>query len=657
MTKSLFDTLAQVSKKRYDSMFSNSTVSLGEFLEICKDDEMAYASAAKRLLLAIGEPTLIDTAMDQRLGRIFMNKRIKVYPAFQEFFFGAEDTVQSLVSYLRHADEGLEESKQIPYFLGPVGGGKSSLVEMLKQLMETQPVYVLKAGDEISPVFDNPLSLFNNPQQIKLLEKDFKIPARTIVTRPSPWAMEKLKEFHGDVSKFSVEKVFPSRDYQVCISKIEPGDPNNQDISTLVGKVDIRQLENYAQNHPYAYSYSGGLCRGNRGLTEFAEMFKADIKTLNPLLEATQGHTYKGTENMAGLPYEGIVLAHSNEAEWEKFRNNRTNEAFLDRVFIIKVPYCLRVTEEVKIYEKMLNNSALSQAPCAPDTLRLMASWSCMTRYVEPENSTMWSKLRVYDGENIKDTDPRAKPLQEYYDQAKEVLGAPNEGMKGMSTRFAFKVLSKTFDMDAEEIGANPVHLFYVLENDIDQEHLPKETKEKYIDFIKSLLIPKYMEFLEKELRLAYIESYKEYGQTIFEKYVQYADAWLGDSDFRHPETHEMYDKKALDDELSKIEKPAGIANPKDFRNEVVNFVLRYRADKHVHPRWDAYEKMKTVIEKKMFSATEDIMPIISFGAKSTKDEQRKHEDFISRMLDRGYTKRQVKLLVEWYQRMKKSTT
>ena len=185
----------------------------------------------------------------------------------------------------------------------------------------------------------------------------------------SPWAVKRLQEFNGDISKFRVVKLFPSILEQVAIAKTEPGDENNQDISALVGKVDIRQLERYAQNDADAYSYSGALCRANQGLMEFVEMFKAPIKVLHPLLTATQEGNYNATEGLSALPFQGIILAHSNESEWQSFRNNKNNEAFLDRVYIVKVPYCLRVSEETQIYEKLLRESTLNEAPCAPGTL------------------------------------------------------------------------------------------------------------------------------------------------------------------------------------------------------------------------------------------------------------------------------------------------
>ena len=162
----------------------------------------------------------------------------------------------------------------------------------------------------------------------------------------SPWAVKRLDEFDGDVSKFSVVKLYPSKLRQIGVAKTEPGDENNQDISSLVGKLDIRKLEHFSQNDPDAYSYSGALNRTTQGLMEFVEMFKAPIKVLHPLLTATQEGSYAGTENIGAFPYQGIIVAHSNEAEWQQFKNNKNNEAFLDRISVVKVPYCLRASEE-----------------------------------------------------------------------------------------------------------------------------------------------------------------------------------------------------------------------------------------------------------------------------------------------------------------------
>ena len=625
-------------------------MSVEDYLLGCRNDPLMHASAPERLLAAIGEPEIIDTSRDQRLGRIFMNRTIRRYKSFANFY-GMEGTIEHIVSFLRHASQGLEERKQILYLLGPVGGGKSSLAERLKALMETHPIYALKAGEEISPIFESPLALFDAEQHGAFIEDTYGIPRRRLTGMISPWARKRLDEFSGDISQFKVIRLMPSRMRQIAIAKTEPGDENNQDISSLVGKVDIRKLEMLSQNDPDAYSYSGGLNRANQGMLEFVEMFKAPIKMLHPLLTATQEGNYIGTENIGAIPFTGIIMAHSNESEWANFKNNKNNEAFIDRIYVIKVPYSLQATEERHVYEKLLRESDLSKAPCAPGTLDMLARFSVLTRLREHENSNLYSKMRVYDGEMLREIDPRAKSIQEYRDAA-----GVDEGMSGTSTRFAFKALSATFNHDSSEIAADPVHLMYVLEGMVRQEQFPAETEAKYLEFIKGELAPRYAEFIGNEIQKAYLESYNDYGQNLFDRYVAYADAWIEDLDFKDPDTGQLLDREVINQELSKTEKPAGIANPKDFRNEVVKFALRMRASNDGrNPSWTSYEKIREVIEKRMFSQVEDLLPVISFGSKKDGDTASKHDEFVARMIERGYTERQVRRLVEWYIRVKQA--
>lgn len=632
----------------------HETMTIMEYLEKAKTDNGLYASPAERMLKAIGEPIVVDTSKDERLSRIFMNRTIKVYPSFSDFY-GMEDTIERIVGYFKHSAQGLEERKQVLYLLGPVGGGKSSIAERLKELMERFPIYALaieRNGElEISPVFESPLGLFKPGKYGERFETEYGIERRYLTGLLSPWAVKRLDEVRGDVRKFSVVRLMPSKLRQIAIMKTEPGDENNQDISTLVGKVDIRKLEMYSQNDADAYSFSGALCRGNQGVVEFVEMFKAPIKTLHPLLTATQEGNYIGTEEIGAIPFNGIVLAHSNEAEWATFKANKNNEAFIDRIYITKVPYCLRVNEEVSIYKKLLSSSALFQAPCAPQTLDMLAQFCTLTRLKPHENSNLYSKMRVYNGENLKEIDPKAKSPQEY----KDVAGV-DEGMNGISTRFAFKILSATFNFDPNEVSADPVHMMYVLEQSIKREQFAEAQEKKYMQYIREYLGTKYAEFLGKELQKAYLESYSEYGQNLFERYVEYAEHWIDDQDYKDPDTGQIFKRDILDAELVKIEKPAGIANPKDFRQEVTKFVLRHRARNNGEsPRWTSYEKLREVIEKKMFSSTEELLPVISFGAKRSAEDEKKHGAFLERMKERGYSIRQTRRLVEWYMRVQKS--
>ena len=529
----------------------------------------------------------------------------------------------------------------------------STIGERLKSLVEKYPIYVLQVGDELSPVFESPLGLFDVEKMAPQVSAAYGIPLRYFTGLPSPWAVKRLQELGGDISQMRVARIWPSKLKQVAIAKTEPGDENNQDISCLVGKVDIRQLEHYSQNDPDAYSYSGALCRGNQGITEMVEIWKAPIKVLHPLLTATQEGNYVGTEAIGGIPFQGVVFAHSNESEWQTFRNNKSNEAFLDRICVIKVPYCLRTDEEQQIYEKLLQNSSLGSAPCAPKTLEILSQFCVMSRLKPHENSNLWSKMRVYNGENIRDSDPRAKTIVEYRDAA-----GVDEGMSGISTRFAFKILSQTFNFDNTEVAADPVHLMYVLEQSIRREQFPEEIEMKYLEFIKEWIAPKYIQFLEKELQKTYLESYDEYGQNIYDRYVAYADAWISDSDYRDPDTGQLLNREVLNKELEKIEKPANIANPKDFRGEFVNYVLRARGRSEnagKNPKWTEYQKFREVIEKKIFSSTEELLPIISFGSKRNSEDLEKHQGFVNRMVAQGYTPSQCRRLVEYYIRQSKS--
>jgi len=626
-----------------------------EYFDLCKKDPMTYASASERMVDAIGEPVLVDTAKDPRLSRIFTNRTIRQYPAFEDFY-GMENTIENVVGFYRHAAQGLEERKQVLYLLGPVGGGKSSLAERLKELMEVHPIYVLVTEDgRVSPIFESPLGLVQDPAMRKKISEEYNIPMRYFGQIPSPWAVKRLEEFEesgGGTANFKIMRMKPSKLQQVGVSKTEPGDENNQDISSLVGKVDIRMLEAFSQSDTDAYSYSGGLNRTTQGMLEFVEMFKAPIKMLHPLLTATQEGNYVGTESGAAMPYDGTILAHSNESEWKQFRSNKNNEAFLDRICVVKVPYCLRVSDEIKVYEKMISSSSLEGSPCAPMTLEMLARFSVLSRLIEHENSTMYSKMQVYDGEDLRESDPRAKSMQEYRD-----IAGVDEGMSGQSTRFAYKVLSKTFNFDPDEVAADPVHLMSVLEESVRKEQFQEETEVKLVSFIKRELAEKYSEFLGNEIQKAYLESYAEFGQNLFMRYLDYADAWVQNNDYKDPDTGLLLNRDAINAELEKIEKAGNIGNPKDFRNDVVGFCIRAKAKTGKDVQWTEYATMRDVIEKRMFGQLEDLLPVISFGAKKDSETDKKHSDYVQRMVDRGYTPKQVRRLSEWFMRVRKSSS
>lgn len=619
------------------------TMSLEEYFDLASRDSSMYSTAAERLLKAIGKPKVIDTATDPRMSRLFNNRTIKLYEPFKDFY-GLEEVVEKIVSYLEHSAQGLEERKQILYLLGPVGGGKSSLSEKLKELMEKEPFYAIKG----SPLNESPLGLLRLFP--KLRESFKKIPESRLPACASPWLVKRVDELDGDISQLEVIKLYPSQHRQVAVTKTEPGDENNQDISTLVGKLDIRKLEHHAQDDPDAYRFNGGLCLGNRGILEFVEMFKAPLKVLHPLLTATQEGNYKATEALSSIPFEGLILAHSNESEWQSFKDNKSNEAFLDRVYIVKVPYCLRYTEEEMIYNKYINESIHDIKKSAPHTLSSLAKFSVLSRLEPVAGDKIVAKLEAYNGDSMRDKyADKDLSLTKFRDNASLA-----EGFSGTSTRTAFKILSKCYNFDTEERAANPVHLFHLLKEYIRSADADKNTKELHMSFLDSYLIPDYVEELRKDIQICYLDSYSEYGQAIFEKYIAYADAWIEDHDYRDPDTGQIYDRSALNKELETIEKPAGISNPKDFRHEVVTANLRYaakNAGKSIP--WVENTRIKEVLEKKLFNAIDEILPQLSFE----KEGDEKAENFIKRMKERGYTQRQARLVVKFFeQHMKESS-
>ena len=642
----LLDRYKDTYEKRNEVIYT-----LEEYLKEAKKDHMFYAGAAERLLKAIGEPELIDTSKNDRLNRIFGSRIIKFYKVFADFY-GMEEVIERLVSYLKHSAQGMEESRAIFYLLGPVASAKSSLAERLKLLMQQYPIYVLTdAEGNLSPTLESPLGLFNVDDAGTL-----KIPERCLKSRPSGWALKRLDEYEGDLSKFKVTRVFPDQYKQIGVATTVASDQQNQDVSTLVGKLDIRKLETFEQKDPDAYSYSGGLSQANQGLLDFVEMFKAKIDVLNPLLTATQEHYYEPTEKIGLLPFDGIIMAHSNESEWQQFKENKANEALLDRIFIVEVPYCLRVNEEVQIYKKLLDHSELNGAPTAPETLEILARFFVLTRLESPtgedtpdESKTSYkAKMRVYNGEDLKNRGITALSFPEY-----RQLASKDEGFAGLSVRLAEKVLAAVYNNDPEELAADPVTLFKILKDTIYKERFPESIETTYNAFLTEILEPDYVKVLEKKFQSAYLDSYHEYGQNRWERYFLFADHYIREQAFRDPDTGQMYDREALNKELEKIEKPAKIANPTDFRHDVVNYCIRYRAD-HAGktPDWTEYTPIKRVIEANMFSKVSDLLPVISFTGHKNKADQERHNVFIDNMLKEGFTKKQIKIQVDWYAQM-----
>lgn len=630
------------SKVRHHSN-KNEVMSMEDYLKLVKKDKSVSRGPAERLLAAIGEPTLVNTTSSRRLLRIFGNTTIRRYKPFEKIF-GIEPTIEKIVDFLKHASQGLEESRQVLYLRGPVGTAKSTISEILKKLMEQEPIYILGISDDKgnfapSPVNESPLGLFQKEDA-----KTLGVSEQALSERISPWARKRLDELEGDLSKFFVLKTYPNQSLERAVAKVEPGDSNNTDISILVGKTNIRMLSKFNQDDPDSYSYSGGLCKANQGLMEFVEMFKADIDVLNPMLTAIQEHNYNGTEGIGSIPFTGIVLAHSNDTEWQEFKKDKKNEAMIDRSCLIDVPYNLRVNEEIDINRAFLSRSSLSDAIVAPHTLELLGQFTVMTRLVGEDERSVETKMRVYNGESMKEKDPKAKSFEEYQKNKDE-----DEGFVGMSTRNVFKVLANVFDQDPLEQSADPVNLFKSLNTFI--ETCGKDIQPA-LQAIREIIMGKYKDLVTDDIQTAYLDTGDDFCQAEFDRYIMYAQAWSERLDYRDPNTNELITVEQLEKELRKIEEPLGVFNVNDFRYEAVNFALsaQLKNDGEM-PRWNQYEKLAAVIRERMRANMESMLPVITFNTKKTSEQSERHDQFVQRMEEMGYTKRQLQRVVEW-QRM-----
>ena len=637
---------------RYKQKYASEpeVMSLMDYLEEAKVNKEMYLSPAERLLKAIGSDVEINTKEDPVLARLYDNKKIKTYPSINEMYIGQYDVIANIVGFLRNAARGLEASKQILYLLGPVGGGKSTLADILKRLMEQQPFYALAVVRDgsltISPIHENPLGLFSK-DDAELLN----IAPQYLLGRHSPWAHKRLIDLQGDITKFKVVKLYPDEARHIAIAKTEPGDENNQDISALVGKLDISKAALLGQSDPDCYEFSGSLCRGNRGIMEFMEMFKAPIKMLHPLLGATQEHQYNPTEQFSAIPFEGIILAHSNETEWQAFKNNKTNEAFIDRTHIIKVPYELRKDNVVKIYKKELNRGALKDCSIDPHVLDTAAKLQlAATLYEDSLNEEkMITKIKIYNGENVKDSKPGSKSYQEHRKHRANL----EEGMTShTSLRTMFKILSQTFDIADGEITASTVDLLGLYKQYISGGNFsPEDMKKlgKSYDEIES----EYITELEKSIHNAYMGKFASHGQTMFERYISMAEAWLHNDEYI-AEDGSRYNLDMLNKELERIEKPGDIGiNAKNYRRDATDFVMKYRANHEgKYPDWRHDKAIADVLEKQLLAQFPQFVPVILDGRTTSNDDMDKLDTFKKNMKEAGFTTdRMIKRVIDFWSR------
>ena len=597
-----------------------------EYLELVKVNPDLTKLAHRRLhdlLIATGYE-ILKPEENPRLKRIFGNDLIKSYNFFNEEFFGVEKVIMKLINYFHSASMNGEEARQVLYLVGPVGAGKSSLVDALKRALEaSESIYALKG----CPIREEPMHLIP-----KHLRRDFeKILNIKIEGDLCPICRYKLiNDYKGEYESFPVEKKEFSIRSRKGIGVVPPVDPNNQDTSILTGSVDISKMDMYSEDDPRIFSLNGAFNVGNRGMVEFIEVFKNDVEYLHTIITATQEKSVPSPGKGSMIYFDGVIVAHSNEAEWNRFKADHTNEAILDRIVKIEVPYCLQLSEEVKIYKKILNKSNFN-AHIAPHTIETAAMFAIMSRLTPSVKIDLMTKLKIYNGEDLvgKGTTKRVD-IAEIREEAGSL-----EGMKGISTRFVVKAIDNALSI-SEYNCINPLSIMESILRSVKELDSVEDEKKRYLEFIQNFIRKEFHKTLEKEITMAFIHSFREQAESLFNNYLDNAEAYVNKTRLKDGSTGEELnpDEKFM----CSIEEQIGVSesSAKGFRSDVTSYMF-YVVRNGGKIVYDSYEPLKEAIEKKLMASVKELSRIITKSRVRDKEQDEKYNSMVEVMKKNGY--------------------
>jgi serine protein kinase len=552
------------------------------------------------------------------------------YNFFAEELFGIEEPIARIVEYFKSAAQRLEVRKRILLLMGPVGGGKSTIVNMLKRGLEdwaqteAGAVYAIKD----CPMHEEPLHLI--PHQLRAeVEKHYGIYIEGDLCPQCRYALDKT--YGGRHEDVKVHRVVFSEKERVGIGTFSPSDPKSQDITELTGSIDLSTIgEVGVESDPRAYRFDGELNIANRGLMEFVEMLKVDEKFLYSLLTLSQEQSIK-TGRFAMIYADEAILSHSNENEYIAFAGNRKSEALQDRIILVRVPYNLRVSQEERIYDKLLHQSeALRNVHLAPNTLRVAAMFAVMTRLEEPKRQSvdLVKKMKLYDGEDVEGY--KSKDVRELKEET------VREGMDGISPRYIINRLSSALVRDGVTC-INPIDALRAIKDGFEQHTgISSEQRERYLNLI-SLARKEYDELAKIEVQRAFVYSFEEMARTMCNNYLDNVEAFCNKERIKDPITEEEMDP---DEQLMRsIEEQIGISeNAKNtFRQEILIRISSY-ARKGKPFEYSSHERLKEAIEKKIFSDLKDVVKITTSAKTPDPDQLRKINEVVDRLVkDHGY--------------------
>ena len=600
------------------------TGSFLDYLEIVKKDPSVAKLAHQRIYDTIMLPGVAEVATidNPKLRRIYQDDSVKIYNFFADEFFGLEPTINQIVRYFSASAMKGEESRQVLYLMGPVGSGKSSLVEKIKKALEQNVIYCLEG----CPIQEEPLHLIPNHLRPKF-EELLKVRIEGDLCPVCRWRLR--EELNNNYEQFRVATKQLSKRSRAGIGVVPPVDPNNQDTSVLIGGEDISKLDKYSEGDPRVLDLSGALNVGNRGMVEFIEVFKNEIEYLHVMITATQEKVIPAPGRHGMVHVDEVIVAHSNEAEWRKFRADHTNEAILDRIVVVQVPYNLELSEEVKIYNKIIQASDF-KAHIAPYTLEFASMFAILTRLDKSAKVDPLSKLKIYNGDEVLEQGQTKRvDIQELKDDAKR------EGMFGISTRFIMKALDHALS-ESDGKCINPINVAEALINKVKASDLPDEIRKEYLAYLQDILHKHYLEILENEITKAFVYSYAEQAEALFQNYLDHAEAFVNKTKVKDPNTKEELEPDIPF--LRSIEEQIGITGSAadGFRQDVISFLWSVTR-KGSKVDYKCYEPLKEAIEKKLLTSVRDLSRIVTKARTRDKEQQEKYGTMVERLMENGY--------------------
>lgn len=647
-------------------------MSVNDWLELCKTDNMAYANFSDRLIKAIGEPEIVDTkksSTEERL--VFGGKKVPRYDSFSEMY-DSESVVNQVVTYIKNGGQGLLVLR------GPVGSGKTEIATMLEKLAEKEPMYLLrcKKTGEISPFNDTPLSLVSGSDLSAEIIDTYGIPARYLNEVKSAWVTKRLEHHEQDIeAAFDVVKVYPSRDKQLGIAKLDPKDNQSPDINALIGSSDVNRVgdedpldkngKTLSSGDPDAY-IPGAFSKSHGGVFHGAEFFRNNPAMLNTFLEPVTTGYFTGDGGIGMLPMNQLIVITTNDPVWQEVLAKADSDALHNRSYIVDVPYTLRMSEEVKIYNKLLEKNGLEYKPMAPGTLDLMAEFAIVTRLKDGIDGALaiydrHVRARVLNGETPDGAEAKVPKPHEMREKA-----SLSEGLDGFSIRDAERNLMEIFSARANEgiVEADTILTIEALRTfvkEADDKTISAEHRPMYAEQLDELAARNKTK-IQKTINAAMVDADDGLCQVQFDKYVTYAQAFLDEDTITSGGEEISID--AIEKHLAAMEKRAGQSQPVEFRRIVVEGVNRELAkiarsnsgkapeeQDDVMVKWKTFEPLAKVIQAQHNIDMESRKHI--FLAKSSEDlkteeEKRQYSKFTGNMHEQGYTDTMVnRMLLE----------